>query len=149
MRVLLADEKAKVRSALRLLVEHQPEVEILGEAVDTTGLVDWVKAVCPDMSLLDWDLPGLSAAALLPLLRYRCPSLRLRIALIAAAMLLGMGHLYQGLGGIVRTFVIGLILGVVLIATGSIINCIILHIIIDVSSSIYDLAEEKENAEFA
>jgi DNA-binding NarL/FixJ family response regulator len=77
MRVLLADDQAKVRSALRLLLEHQADVEILGEAVDTTGLLDWVKAICPDLVLLDWKLPGLPATALLPLLRYHCPCLRL------------------------------------------------------------------------
>lgn len=79
MRVLLADDQAKVRSALRLLLEHQPDVEILGEAVDTMGLVDWVKAVCPDMVLLDWDLPGLPAAALFSLLHHDCPGLRLLV----------------------------------------------------------------------
>jgi DNA-binding NarL/FixJ family response regulator len=76
MRVLLADDQAKVRSALRLLLEHQPDVEILGEAVDTTGLLDWVKVVCPDLVLLDWELRGLPAAALLPLLHSHCPGLR-------------------------------------------------------------------------
>jgi DNA-binding NarL/FixJ family response regulator len=40
MRVLLADDQAKIRSALRLLLEHQPDVEIRSEAVDTTGLLD-------------------------------------------------------------------------------------------------------------
>jgi DNA-binding NarL/FixJ family response regulator len=76
MRVILADDQAKVRSALRLLLEHQRGVEILGEAVDTTGLLDWAKAACPDLVLLDWELPGLPAAALLSLLHDRCPDLR-------------------------------------------------------------------------
>jgi len=53
MEVLLADDQAKVRSALRLLLEHQTNVKILGEAVDTTGTLDWVKAASPDLVLLD------------------------------------------------------------------------------------------------
>jgi DNA-binding NarL/FixJ family response regulator len=76
MRVLLADDQAKVRSALRLLLVHEPEVEIMGEAVDSTGLLDWVKVACPDLVLLDWELPGLPGVALLPLLHDRCPRLR-------------------------------------------------------------------------
>lgn len=76
MRVLLADDQAKVRSALRLLLEHQPDIEILGEAVDTTGLLDWLKAANPDVVLLDWELPGLPAVALLRQMRSHWPGLR-------------------------------------------------------------------------
>lgn len=71
MRVLLADDQAKVRSALRLVLQQQRDVEILGEAVDTTGLLDWVKATEPDVILLDWELPGLPAPALLSTLHDR------------------------------------------------------------------------------
>jgi DNA-binding NarL/FixJ family response regulator len=74
MRVLLADDQAKVRSALRLVLQQQPDIEILGEAVDTTGLLDWVKAVEPDVILLDWELPGLPTITLLPVLHDRQPS---------------------------------------------------------------------------
>ena len=84
MHVLLADDQSKVRSALRLLLEQQPGVSILGEAVDVTGLLDWVKAACPDVVLLDWELPGLEAdnpstdsgQGLLPTLRELCPRLK-------------------------------------------------------------------------
>ena len=76
MHVLLADDQAKVRSALRLLLAEHPDVEILGEAVDTTGLLDWVKAACPDLVLLDWELPGLRAKTVVSLLHDRCPTLR-------------------------------------------------------------------------
>jgi DNA-binding NarL/FixJ family response regulator len=76
MRVLLADDQAKVRSALRLLLEHQPDVEILGEAVDTTGLLDWVRAAHPDLVLLDWELPDLPSIALMHQLRAHQPDLR-------------------------------------------------------------------------
>ena len=76
MLVLLADDQAKVRSALRVLLGQQPGIEILGEAVDTTGLIDWVKAAPVDVVLLDWELPGLPPAALLPLLRSHGPGVR-------------------------------------------------------------------------
>ena len=76
MRVLLADDQAKVRSALRVLLGHQPGIEVIGEAVDSTGLLDWIKAACPDVVLLDWELPGLPPAALLPLLNYHCADTR-------------------------------------------------------------------------
>jgi len=75
MRVLLADDQSKVRSALRLVLEQQPGVSILGEAVDITGLLDWMKATCPDLVLLDWELPGFETDRLLLTLRELCPCL--------------------------------------------------------------------------
>jgi DNA-binding NarL/FixJ family response regulator len=76
MRILLADDRAPVRSALRLLLQYHPGIEIVGEAVDTKGLLDWLRAICPDLVLLDWELQGLAPTALLPRLREQCPDLR-------------------------------------------------------------------------
>jgi DNA-binding NarL/FixJ family response regulator len=74
MRVLLADDQAKVRSAIRLLLDQERDIEVLGEAVDATGLLDWVKAASPDMVLLDWELPGFHPGMLVAL-RQLCPCL--------------------------------------------------------------------------
>jgi len=76
MRVLLADDQASVRSALRLILDRQPEIEVLGEAVNATGVLDWLKALQPDLVLLDWELPGMEGGALLQAVRERCPTLR-------------------------------------------------------------------------
>jgi DNA-binding NarL/FixJ family response regulator len=73
MDVLLADDQPEVRSAVRLLLEHEAYVEVLGEAVDATGLLDCVKVARPDLILLDWELPGFEPA-LLGRLRELCPS---------------------------------------------------------------------------
>ena len=75
MQILLADDQAKVRSALRLLLEQEPNLDVLGEAVDTQGLLDWVRVVNPDVVLLDWGLPGLSHNGVVSELRAICPHL--------------------------------------------------------------------------
>ena len=76
MHVLLADDQTKVRSALRLLLEQEPGFVVVGEAADATGLLQAVAEKAPDVVLLDWELPGLSAVQLLRLLQYERPSLR-------------------------------------------------------------------------
>ena len=76
MRVLLADGHAKVRSAMRLLLQQLPGIEVLGEAVDTRGVMDWATAACPDVMLLDWELPGVPISELLDTLHVLCPRLR-------------------------------------------------------------------------
>jgi DNA-binding NarL/FixJ family response regulator len=76
MRILLADDHAKVRSALRLLLEQALELRIVGEATEGRELLARLQATQPDLVLLDWELPGLSANGLLPALRSRWPHLK-------------------------------------------------------------------------
>jgi DNA-binding NarL/FixJ family response regulator len=59
MRVLLADNQARVRSAMRVLLEQEPYIENINEARDLPSLLQEIKAVAPDLILLDWELPGL------------------------------------------------------------------------------------------
>ncbi len=76
MRILLADDQPKVRSALRLLLEQEPEMSVVGEAAEVEDLLAQVEATQPDLVLLDWELPGLQAADLLPTLRSLHPRLK-------------------------------------------------------------------------
>lgn len=76
MRVLVADDQPKVRSALRLLLGQEPGLSVVGEAVEVEGLLAKAEATCPDLVLLDWELPGLPAADLLSALRALCPHVR-------------------------------------------------------------------------
>ena len=76
MRVLLADDQSKVRSALRLLLEQEPELSGVSEATDADELLAQVGTVCPDIVLLDWELPGLPRHDALSALRARCPRLK-------------------------------------------------------------------------
>ena len=75
MRVLLADDESKVRSALRLLLEQEPGLSIVGEATKGEDLLAQVETTRPDLALLDCELPGPQTADLLPALRSRCPGL--------------------------------------------------------------------------
>lgn len=60
MRVLIADEKQKIRFALRLLLEREPGLSVVGEAEDLENLIAQIEAFHPDMVLLDWELPNIN-----------------------------------------------------------------------------------------
>jgi DNA-binding NarL/FixJ family response regulator len=75
MRVLVADDRSKIRFGLRALLRQQPGLEIVGEAAEAEDLLTQVEAVCPDLVLLDWRLQGLAADDLLAALRAACPDL--------------------------------------------------------------------------
>ena len=76
MRVLLADDQEKVCSALRLLLGQRLELDVVGEVAEAQGLLAEIKKARPDLLLLDWELPGLSANGHFPTLRNRYPHLK-------------------------------------------------------------------------
>lgn len=77
MRILIADSQSRVRFALRSLLEEQSELVLAGEVTDCEELLARVEAVCPDLVLIDWDLPGMATVELLPALQKMCPGLHL------------------------------------------------------------------------
>jgi DNA-binding NarL/FixJ family response regulator len=58
MRVLLADDQPEIRSAMRLLLEQEVGINVVGEASEAQGLLCQASAIAPDVVLLDWELPG-------------------------------------------------------------------------------------------
>ena len=65
IRLVVADADQRVRSALRILLREEPGLVVVGESADLPSLVAQVRDLTPDMVLLDWELPGRPAAALL------------------------------------------------------------------------------------
>ncbi|MGI8830075.1 MAG: response regulator [Candidatus Limnocylindria bacterium] len=59
MRVMLVDDHALVRSAIRQALEA-PDVTVVGEASSAEEALELAPRVRPDVILLDIDLPGLS-----------------------------------------------------------------------------------------
>ena len=81
MRVVLADDQAWLRSAVRLLLEQLSDVETVGEAADEQHLRRLSTDRELDLVLLDWELPGLTQTvqqrALLRDLRQQHPNLQI------------------------------------------------------------------------
>jgi DNA-binding NarL/FixJ family response regulator len=59
MRAFIADDQVWLRSALRLLLEDEANIEVVGEAASLRSLAALVPQVHPDLLFLDWQLPGL------------------------------------------------------------------------------------------
>jgi DNA-binding NarL/FixJ family response regulator len=65
MRLLIADDHGVVRGGLRLLLERQPDLEVVAEAADGVEAVEQALAHRPDLCVLDVAMPrrtGLQAA---------------------------------------------------------------------------------------
>jgi two-component system response regulator NreC len=60
VRVLLADDHAIVRSGLRLLLEREQDLSVVGEAADGRAAVDWMAREQADVAVMDVGMPGLN-----------------------------------------------------------------------------------------
>jgi DNA-binding NarL/FixJ family response regulator len=58
IRVAVVDDQALVRMGLRVLLESEPDTELVGEAADGAAGVDLVRATAPDVVLMDVRMPG-------------------------------------------------------------------------------------------
>jgi len=74
IRILLIDDHTLFRSGLRLLLQRQPDFEIVAEAADGVEGIKRAKELEPDVILLDLNLPGLSGLETLQLLTQDLPS---------------------------------------------------------------------------
>ena len=60
IRVLLADDHAMVRQGLRLLIEKQPDIELVFEAKDGCEAVKNVRELLPEVVIMDLSMPNLN-----------------------------------------------------------------------------------------
>ncbi|MBI2860738.1 MAG: response regulator transcription factor [Chloroflexi bacterium] len=60
VRLLIADDHAVVRAGLRLLLDSQPDIEVLGEARDGEAALREAKRLKPDIVLMDIAMPGMN-----------------------------------------------------------------------------------------
>jgi len=75
--VFLADDHPLLRTGLRLSLDPESDIEVIGEADDGFSAVEMIKAQQPDVSLIDVDMPGLSGIGVIRLLRKSYPRMKL------------------------------------------------------------------------
>ena len=76
MTVVLADDHVVVRSGLRMLLEAEPGLMVVGECGDVAGALEAVAELRPDVLLLDLHMPGEPSLAAIPRLRELHPGTR-------------------------------------------------------------------------
>ena len=59
IRILIADDQSLVRTGFRMILDAEPDLDVVGEAVDGREAVDKAKAAKPDVILMDIRMPDL------------------------------------------------------------------------------------------
>jgi DNA-binding NarL/FixJ family response regulator len=73
IKILIADDHAIVRDGLRQLFNSQKDMEVIGEAEDGKQAIEKVKALHPDVTLLDIAMPQLSGLEVINLIKESVP----------------------------------------------------------------------------
>ena len=74
IRVLIADDHETVRQGLRLLIDSQPDMEVVGEAGDGGAAVDQAETLRPQVAVLDISMPRMNGLAATRSIRERAPA---------------------------------------------------------------------------
>ncbi|MEV0190847.1 response regulator transcription factor [Kitasatospora purpeofusca] len=59
MRVVIADDERLVRTGLRVVIDAEPDLAVVGEAADGAEVVPLVRELRPDVVLMDVRMPGI------------------------------------------------------------------------------------------
>jgi len=79
IRALVVDDHAVVRAGIRLLLEREEDIEVVGEAGNAQDAVFDVRALRPDVVLLDVVMPGESGIEALPKLLHEAPGAKVLV----------------------------------------------------------------------
>jgi DNA-binding NarL/FixJ family response regulator len=74
-KILIVDDNANVRAALRMCLKMRKDWMVCGEAENGTAAIEFVRRVKPDVVLLDYAMPamnGLEAARALSVIAPEC-----------------------------------------------------------------------------
>lgn len=79
IRILIVDDHAMLRAGLKLLIEGQNDMRVVGEAGDLRTAIDAAKKTTPDVIILDLSMPGGSGVAGVERLRATVPDVKILV----------------------------------------------------------------------
>ena len=76
LRILLADDHETVREGLRMILNAQPDMQVVATASDGREAVEQAERITPDVVIMDISMPGLNGLAATTQLTQRCPAVK-------------------------------------------------------------------------
>lgn len=101
IQVLIADDYAPIREALRLILAQTPDLRAVGEASDENGVLEKIRAVRFDLVLLDLSMPGKGWAHTITEIQHERPSLPILVVSMYSVAQYGPAVVAAGARGFV------------------------------------------------
>jgi two-component system response regulator NreC len=79
VRVLIVDDHAIVRDGVRMILEAQPDIEVVGEASDGREALEAARRLSPGVVLLDIAMPGMNGLEATAAIRQNLPDVQVLI----------------------------------------------------------------------
>ena len=77
MRMLIADDHGVMREGLKVLIENQPGMKVVGEAEDGQKVMQLAKQLSPDIIIMDISMPNLNGVEAARLILEENPNIRI------------------------------------------------------------------------
>src|SRR3954452_14071217 len=77
LQILLADDHKVMREGLRMLINAQPDMEVVGEADNGQRTVALTQKLQPDLVVMDISMPELNGLKATEKLRHMCPRIKI------------------------------------------------------------------------
>jgi DNA-binding NarL/FixJ family response regulator len=99
--IVLADEHHVVRQGLRVLLETEPDFQVVGEAAEAQAAIQLVERLQPEVLILDLMMPDLKSLQVIRQVSQRSPQTRVVILSMVANQIHVLGALKNGAAGYV------------------------------------------------
>ncbi|HEY0429999.1 MAG TPA: response regulator transcription factor [Pyrinomonadaceae bacterium] len=76
LRIVLAEDHLTVREGIKLLVNSQPDMEVIGEADNGSAAIKEVQKLAPDIIVMDISMPELNGLKATRRLKQVCPNVK-------------------------------------------------------------------------
>jgi len=97
IKILIADDDRLVRRSLRLLLQREEDIAVVGEAADGLEAVSRTARACPDVVLMDAGMPRVDGIEATRMVKEICPKVKVIVLTVYGdrlleALLAGASH---------------------------------------------------------